>query len=544
MTRDQLRDTYSRRIIQFQNTIRRHSRQMNYLSMARFMNLVLLVYLLVLGVRSGHVVYYLLTVLSAVLFLCLVSRFNRQKELRELNTRLKNLNEKEVSCLEHSYTSFPDGREYADPSHPWSHDLDLFGKGSLYQYLNRTSIPKGSDLLADLLTTEPEGPEQILHRQGIIGDMKDRLDFRQLFTAQGAMIREKKGDLQGISDWLDVSSYIVRHRWLFYLAAGFSCVSAGIIVCGILHPPDFWYLLPMLALNFTILSPFLLRTNRYQQTISRKHEMLEGYARLLRIMAETGFEHPRLRDNGTQARRGMREVARLSKLLNIFDQRLNMLLGVVFNGLFLFDFIMLHLLERWKRSNRDRIMEWIGLAGWTDAMVSLAGFAFNHPGYVMPEMTESQETMEMKGLGHPLIPSGKLVVNDLSIARERIVIITGANMAGKSTFLRSLGINMVLAYTGCPVCATQFTTRFMVLCSSMRTADSLAEEESYFLAEIRKLQRIVQRMETGVHRQKEGFRGTDQAVAPLPCPLFYRHPRPLPWRNGEGIPRPGGELLL
>jgi DNA mismatch repair ATPase MutS len=163
----------------------------------------------------------------------------------------------------------------------------------------------------------------------------------------------------------------------------------------------------------------------------------------------------------------------------------------------MFDFIMIHFLEKWKRRNRDKIMEWIEITGHTDAMISLSGFAWNHPEFTQPKMEEKQGPLEVKGLGHPLIAADKRVVNDLLINYEKVVIITGANMAGKSTFLRSLGINTLLAYTGCPVCATTFRIGFMGLYSSMRTADSLADEESYFLAEIKKLQKIVQRMEKG-----------------------------------------------
>jgi DNA mismatch repair ATPase MutS len=193
----------------------------------------------------------------------------------------------------------------------------------------------------------------------------------------------------------------------------------------------------------------------------------------------------------------MHKVDRLSKLLQMFDQRLSMLIGVILNGLFLFDFTMLYLLERWKRKNRQDIMEWIEITGWTDAMISLAGFAWNHPGFSMPKVIEKADELEIRGLGHPLIPHQKRVANDLAISKGKVVVITGANMAGKSTFLRSMGVNMVLAYTGCPVCATSFHSSYMGLHSSMRTADSLKDEESYFLAEIKKLQLIVKEMERG-----------------------------------------------
>jgi DNA mismatch repair ATPase MutS len=278
---------------------------------------------------------------------------------------------------------------------------------------------------------------------------------------------------------------------------GVSLLSVFIIILGIFDSSRYWFLLYMFLLNMTVLSPFLLRTQKYQAAISRKHDLLKGYARLLKQIAETSFEHPEMQDRSRKAREGMHKVGRLSKLMQMFDQRLNMLLGVLLNGLFLFDFTMLYLLERWKRKNRQDIMEWIEITGWTDAMISLAGFAWNHPGFRMPEVNEKADDLEIRGLGHPLIPDQKRVANDLEISKGKVVVITGANMAGKSTFLRSMGVNMVLAYTGCPVCATLFRCSYMSLHSSMRTADSLKDEESYFLAEIKKLQLIVQEMEGG-----------------------------------------------
>lgn len=497
MTRDNLRDTYSRRSSKFELRARRHARLMGYLSLARLFALIGIIWFIVLGVKHHQPLFYGASALTAALFLFLVGRFNRQKDIRELNIRLKQLNDRETQCLLHNYQQLPDGQEFADPSHPWSHDLDIFGKGSLYQYLNRTTTLKGSELLAGLLTSEPDGPAEILQRQGIIAEMKEQIDFRQTFTARGSMIDEETGDLQGIETWRSARSYIVNHRWLFYLAMVMSAISIGIIAWGFFDLSRFWYLLPVLLFNFSLLSPFLGRTNLYQQTISKKHDLLEGYALLLSIIAGTPFEHAQLKQMGVKAREGMKKVRQLSRLLNIFDQRLNMLLGAVFNGLFLFDFIMLFLLERWKSRNREKIMEWIGITGWSDALISLSGFAYNHPGYTVPVLVSDQNSLELKGLGHPLIPDSKRVVNSISIALEKVVIITGANMAGKSTFLRSLGINTVLAYAGCPVCATRFSTQFSGLFSSMRTADSLADEESYFLAEIKKLQRIVKRMEEG-----------------------------------------------
>jgi len=497
MPGEELHNTYSERISRFGEAIQGQTRRINLISTARLLVLVAMIWLLVLGIRNDSFLFYLPSFLALILFLYLVSMFNKHKEERELLRQLLKLNERELACLGHEFHDLPDGSEHADTSHPWSHDLDLFGKGSLFQYINRSSVIKGGTILAALLTSEPGSAGTITRRQKIISDLKDRLEFRQHFIATGHLIKEEPDDLKDISRWLDTSAYINKHRWLFFLSLTTSLLSLIIIIWGIFEPSRYWFLLLLVVLNMMVLFPFLLRTQRYQASISKKHDLLKGYASLLKQIAEISFTHPDLQDRSLKAREGMHEVVRLSKLLQIFDQRLNMLLGAILNGLFLFDFTMLYLLERWKRKNHEDVMEWIEITGWTDAMISLAGFAWNHPDYCMPESGEKVEELEITGLGHPLIPHQKRVVNNLEINSGKVVVITGANMAGKSTFLRSMGVNMVLAYMGCPVCATKFRCSYMGLHSSMRTADSLKDEESYFLAEIKKLQLIVREMEGG-----------------------------------------------
>ena len=498
MSSEHLRNTYSERIEHFGKAIRQQTGKINLLSLARLAAPVASIWFVVLGVRHHSLLFYCLSAAMVPLFLVLVQIFNRHKEQRDLLRQLLTLNQTELSCLDHDFQSLPDGSDHADTSHPWSHDLDLFGTGSLFQYLNRTSTPKGDLILAGLLSHEPGSVAVIHQRQQIVADLKDRIDFRQEFCAQGRLVEEKAEDFGDISQWLNSRAYIRDHRWLFYLAILISMLTVTTLIRGIFNASMLWFLLLIFAFNLLVLSPFLMRTNRYQAVISKKHALLEGYAKLLRIIASQSFEHPELSSRCIQAKKGMKEVRHLSRLLNAFDQRLSMLLGVIFNGLFLFDFIMMHLLERWKERNQQEILEWIELCGWTDAMVSLSGFAWNHPDFVLPRVGEEQQALEFHRLGHPLIPDEKRVDNDISIDSEKVVVITGANMAGKSTFLRSLGVNMVLAYAGCPVCAQRFDFGYMGLYSSMRTADSLKDEESYFLAEIRKLQLIVKRMEKGL----------------------------------------------
>lgn len=501
MSTGALKEHYTHRVAQFEEAIATYNRNMRMLGLLRLAMVVAQVWFLVLGLREQEALYFLGTALFMIVFLFLVTRYNAQKDLREFNRQQKALNERELACLEHRYRHLDDGSDFSDPGHPWSHDLDLFGKGSLFQYLNRCSTMRGRQELARLLCTEAGNPARVYERQALVSDLQDRVDFRQAFTARGEMFQEESGDLNDISQWLDNPVYIQQKPWLFHIAIFMSVVSLGILTACVFNGALFLLLVPVAVLNFLLLSPFLLRTGRYQNQISKKHEMLRGYALLLGLVAGERFKHSSLQTGQQESMEGMREVRKLSRLVNLFDQRLSMLLGPIFNGLFLFDFLLLHFLERWKHRNREHILRWIDLITQLDAFISLAGFAYNHPDFSQPIFTEQEgdtEPFKVLDLGHPLIHPDKRVDNSLEIGAEKVVIITGANMAGKSTFLRALGVNLVLAYTGVPVCASHFHMKYMGLFSSMRTADSLAEDESYFFAEIKKLQRIVQAMEQGL----------------------------------------------
>ena len=149
------------------------------------------------------------------------------------------INGDEIKCLDGKWTEFDSGKEYYDKTHRYCDDLDIFGQNSLYQYLNRTSTRKGSDVLSEQLTTEPGSTGAVELRQGIITDLKDRVDFRQQFTARGRLIQEKEGDLEDIGTWLSRDAYITKHRWLFYLALAISGIALAIITSGFFNNSNF-----------------------------------------------------------------------------------------------------------------------------------------------------------------------------------------------------------------------------------------------------------------------------------------------------------------
>jgi ABC-type multidrug transport system fused ATPase/permease subunit len=490
-------EIYSERLVYFSNALKRQNRILGYIGLFRLLIAALALFFLVMAIRNDIGIFFLFTGLFAILFFSLVSYHKNQSDRRNLLRELTALNQTEQDCLEYRFGDNYAGKEYIDPVHPWSYDLDVFGEGSLFQFINRTSTSSGSNVLSKRLTEVPESHLEVVRRQKITRELAEKIDFRQLFTAHARQIDAAQERNEQLLDWVKKELYIQKYPWLFFVAIGISILSLFIIVAGVVNPSNFNFLLLVLIFNWLIMSPFIARTGRDHAQVSKRHAYLGTYAILLELIANEAFENEQLKHWAALSQKGSRAIKRLSGLLNLFDQRLNMLLGIVFNSLFLFDFIMLYFIGRWKLQHREHLEQWIETVGEVEADITLSGFAFNHPDYSYPEIEPGTGGMEATNMGHPLIPANKRINNSIRIQNEKVVLITGANMAGKSTFLRSVGINQVLGYAGCPVCATALTMDWYHLFSSMRTSDSLKDEESYFLAEIRRLKRIVEDMEKG-----------------------------------------------
>ncbi len=497
MDRTKIQAVYEERKADFEGLLGRQKRVLTFISILRLLLVVGSVYFIVLSISSGYDILLLPAGLMIVLFFVFVSYHKNQNDKRKLLVELIAMNKEELDALHDNFSSFADGQQFTDPDHPWSYDLDLFGERSLFQYINRTATHTGPEKLADYLRTPVTEEEKVKSRQEVNRELAEKINLRQYFAANARLMEKEKADFDEVVNWSREPAFIEKYRWTKIMAVVMTMVSSGIIIAGIINPAFFRLLIPVVLINLTLLSSFVARTNRYQEQVSKKHNFLRTYAVLLDILAKEEFNHSELRGIGDQCRNASKSIKQLSELLNLFDQRLNLLVGFALNALGLFDFHMLHRLARWNREHKADFENWLEISGRCDALFSLSGFAYNHPEYNYPTIKKEMTGLNANSLGHPMIPSAKRVDNSIEIKNERVVLITGANMAGKSTFLRAVGVNMVLAYAGCPVCASAFTSGPYRLFSSMRTSDSLKDDESYFFAEIKRLKKIVDRMKEG-----------------------------------------------
>ncbi|HLT82153.1 MAG TPA: hypothetical protein VKZ86_14080 [Cyclobacteriaceae bacterium] len=415
---------------------------------------------------------------------------NRRKLLENLTL----INDRELQALEGDFTSFPDGSEFADAHHAYTVDLDIFGTGSLFQRFNRTCTEQGSERLAAILSTPLLSLKEIKERRGAVAELSEKLDFRQEFQAIGMASPERMVDQQQILDWLKLPDFVYgnrRRQWLLILLPAAALLTLAYwAITGMAGP-----LIVVALTQWAVVGSHAKRTMQIQDYLGKKRYLLEKFAAHFELLCKQKFASPLARQMNAESQQAHDEIKRLVTRVRALDLRLNIFAGILLNSLVLYDLLCIYRLEVWRHRNRHRMQQWFDTIAEADALNSLAAYAFNHPEFTWPELT-AEWRLAGEQVGHPLIRREECVRNDIRMDdASSLWIITGANMAGKSTFLRSVGINVVLALTGSVVCAERFTCPVLEVHSGMRNTDSIVDNQSYFYAELYRLQKIVQKLE-------------------------------------------------
>jgi hypothetical protein len=422
---------------------------------------------------------------------------------------LEKLNMQEALAVEGQWSSYADGAEYGDSRHPYAADLDIFGPYSLFQYLNRTVTKGGGSMLADWLAGPAEADE-IAVRQAAAAELAAALEWRQQLQALGDGLQEPSGRVAILGDWLASPAVAAGNprlgivRWL-----------APLWFVGIMLAWVLWISWPAVVL---LLSPvaWLLWTKRDEiDRLQRQTEKVAGilacYAQIIKLLEESAFEQPHLR----QLQRALAEgeggnasaaLQKLAYYLGQLDVR-NNIFAVVLQVSVVWDLQWVWQIDRWKMQYGDRLPGWFASMAQFEALASLANLRHNQPDWVYPQLTE-ETRLEAEAVGHPLLHDRKRVTNDVVIGSSvKMHLITGSNMAGKSTWLRTLGINIVLGQAGAVVCARRMQLSQWQVFTSMRTQDDLQESTSGFFAELRRLQQLMLAL--------------DASGAPGGRPVFY-----------------------
>lgn len=495
MTKSDLKALYQKRKESYSTSLEAVNKHINTISTLRVAVAIAILLTGYLGLKTYDLLF--LPPLLVIVFVWLVRKHGMLFREKTHLTNLVAVQENELLALTGDTSHLRSGSEFIDVHHPYSHDLDLFGEGSIFQYINRCNTRKAKELLAARLSQKPQSVEQITQWQGAVREVQDKLEFRHELQALSMQVDDQPADWQDLRNWLTEPAIIYGRKGYRLLLNVFPVITVLLVISSFFIDGLSRFAILAAGFQWAFLGIHLKRVNKFHQHISRKKNALEKYADILRCIRKESFTSPQMTSIASRAGQGDQRVEHLASLVSAFDARLNSMTNLVVNSLLFYDLQCVYRLEKWKEENATQLFEWLAAVHETEVVVSLATFAFNHKGYSFPRVNHERR-LSAKGLGHPLLPEEVRVVNDITLdQKSSVMIVTGANMAGKSTFLRSLGVNMVLALAGAPVCANEFDCPFVDLRSGMRTADSLKENQSYFYAELDRLKSIMDELRRG-----------------------------------------------
>lgn len=409
--------------------------------------------------------------------------------------------EDEQKGLSYDYEAFDGASDQVNGQHSFSLDLDLFGEKSLFQSINRTTTSMGRERLVQYFLSPLDRKELILERQEAILELAGKPDFCQAFRVTGQLGAGGEKRPEELASFLRQPNRFVGHRrWIVMIWLIPSLWILLVVAYAFGWVGNSWIGL-FFAVSFLITNIPATKINRLYQQVDKMEKLLSSYAKLLSFCETEDFQSESLSTTKAKLTKGdhsaARAIRKISSGLGALDQRFS-LAGLLMNIFYMRDTRQAIGLEKWKVTYAKDIPCWFDALADFDGQISLGTFAFNHPGYIYPEIAESYFKMEGTGLGHPLIPPVRCVRNKVHIPESpSFLIITGANMAGKSTYLRTIGVNFLLGCMGVPVCADSLTLYPAHLVTSLRTADSLASNESYFFAELKRLKMIIDRLKEG-----------------------------------------------
>ena len=459
--------------------------------------------LLFVGATIGVIVFadnknstaMLVTIAIAILgYLVLLKRHAKVRfDLKLAQTR-EQINLSEVKRMDNDLKGFEGGKKYYNAAHPYHEDLDIFGKHSLFQLINRTSTFLGEKTLAKWLGAGAH-VEEINERQVSIQELAPNLDFRQDFEAFGKANTDTDVDHQPLLDWLkeDISLKNIGFYKIVLAVLPLAMISTIILSSLDLMQTGVPVLIGIV--NVIILGGVFAKVQEVSKRTEEGYKSLNAMRYQIQMIEKTDFSSPKLQrlksTISNDKAKASQTIKSLTLILDNLQNRINVFY-VVLDLLLLLDIFWYIKIVNWKNENSADIKAWFETIGEIDALSSVAGFTYSNPDFNFPFISNNHFDIEAVGLGHPLIKGGSRITNNFEFQGQGgICLITGSNMSGKSTFLRTVGVNCILGLMGAPVCATRMTVSPLNVFTSMRSQDDLEENVSSFYAELKRLKQLL-----------------------------------------------------
>ncbi|MCJ1806192.1 DNA mismatch repair protein [Flavobacterium covae] len=471
------------------------------ISLMRFLFIVSFLFFSYNYFKNKDSFFLVLGLFSILLFFVLVNQHQKIKWKKKLHQKLILINNNEIQYLAGKSIPFEEGTEYINSNHFCSFDLDLFGRKSLFQNLNRTATFVGKEKLANLLQGKLSN-EEIKENQDAIKELSQKIEWRQHLLALAQFSEDHQEKYENLIHWTNKKEKTFTSSIVFISFLLPTAILLTSLATFFFQNAFFYNLTSALFIvNLLITISQLKKIKKEIANSDKILQSIKSYTSILKVIEFEKFENLKLIALQSKLQKENQSAFQNSQKLFTIVTNINSVqnvLGAVFvNGFFLYHIHTLRKLYLWKNQFSKEIKTWLQIVGEFEALNSLANFSYNNSNFVFPEINTDGE-INFENIGHPLLQSNKRICNTFILKANEFVILTGSNMAGKSTFLRTLGINMVLAGIGAPICSTKASVHPYDVIVSMRQSDSLSDGESYFFAEVKRLKQIVEKLENEV----------------------------------------------
>ncbi|MDM1355898.1 MutS-related protein [Myroides marinus] len=473
----------------------------NIVSLLRIILIFIIIILIYCWFIKNESLIIYCTIICIVLFIPLLKIHDKLIWQKQLKNELIKINENEIMYLQKSKIPFKNGTEYIDQKHSYSFDLDLFGENSLYQHLNRCGTYIGEKKLSKILLSQYT-KDEILENQQAISEMENNIIWRQKINAIANLTNDTKLNYEKLLSWKDNNKFQMSNFFVFISHFNPIALFTLIFIFLLTSNQASIYLISLLfTTNICILFFYYRKIKSQIHGFDKIHDIIQKYSYILEEIENQSFNSIKLNKlkNSLQQNQvfSSKKINDLSKLFQQLDSIDNVFGAILINGFFLYHIKIVKKINNWKHNYSSFIETWLDTIGELETINSFANMYHNNKDFIFPEINNDL-IIRFHSIGHPLINNHKRVTNSIDFTNNKLVILTGSNMSGKSTFLRTLGINMVLAGIGSPICAKEANINPLRVLVSMRQNDSLNDSESYFFSEVKRLKSIIDDLEQNI----------------------------------------------
>ena len=496
---------YKEEISKREDVIKSLDKIINIISIIRLVIVLATIGLAYYFYKSENLILTIMSIIMGIILFLIVAIFhNRKISLRKESRLYIEINNKGINRIEGNFKNQDDnGKEYLDEKHGFTSDLDIFGRNSLFQMINSTKTKFGRERLKDMLSLRKTPKiEEILANQESIKELGKNVEWRQELEVKSTL---KKSGVESINDllkWAEETKEItLALKVVPYIFISITAISIFLVISNILPVT---YLILIFMINYVVVKLLTKDLAEIINLFSKHKKDIEAYTNIIELIEKKNFKSSslnKLKERlSNDNKDSLKEMKSLKSLVDWLGDSTGNAYYLILNVTILSDTFILKNLEQWRKANGKNLKGWLEAMGEFEALSSISNLAFDFEEWSFPEIV-SEDKVEGVNIAHPLLGE-KAVSNSFKLSSKngvysKVALITGSNMSGKSTFLRTIGLNLLLSYIGAPVCAKSFSCSIFNIYTCMRTKDNLEENISSFYAEILRIKILIEAAKKG-----------------------------------------------